>query len=321
MLIDQVNQTIKKFGLISKRDRVIIGLSGGPDSVALLYLLIGIAKEYSLNLHIAHVDHMLRNNSGRDARFVQALGKKLKIPVTIKKIDIRSIAGRGSIEEVARNQRLAFFFHAANKIKADKIALGHNLDDQAETVAMRLLRGAGLYGLSGILPKRVIKGYTVIRPLIEIRRDQIEAFLRRKKISPRIDETNFEDIYLRNRLRLHLLPLLEKEYNRNIKNILSNTAHCAANDYDYLIKAAERAAAALGSRISLKKFAALHPSMQHLVLRINFSRLKGDTRTLSYRHIQEIEDLLLNRPANAIVDLPSGISVIKKKTYLRFFVR
>ena len=321
MITDQIQHTIKKFKLIDKNDRIIIGLSGGPDSVALLYVLITLAKEYNLGLHIAHVDHMLRTNSSQDAQFVRSLGKEHGIPVTVKKINVRRMAGRGSIEEVGRNQRLAFFFQLAKKTKAHKIALGHNLDDQAETVAMRLLRGSGLYGLSGILPKRTINGYTIIRPLIEIKRKQIESYLKRNRITPRIDESNFEHIYLRNRLRLHLLPLLEKKYNKNIKNILSNTAHCAANDYDYLIKAAERAASALGRRISLKKFDALHPSMQNLVLRINFQRLKGDTRTLSYRHIQELDDLLLNRPTNSIVDLPSNISVIKKKTYLRFYLR
>jgi tRNA(Ile)-lysidine synthase len=321
MLSDDIRRTIGKFRLISKKDRIIIGLSGGPDSVALLCLLMDLAKEYQLSLHIAHVDHMLRDDSGGDARFVQTLGKKFGIPVTVKKIDIRRIAGRGSIEEVARNQRLEFFFGLARAVKANKIALGHNLDDQAETVLMRLLRGAGLYGLSGILPKRALHGYTVIRPLIEITRKQIDAYLRRKRITPRIDTSNFQDIYLRNRLRHHVLPLLERGYNKNIKNILSNTAHSAANDYDFLIKAAERAAAALGNKIPLKKYNALHPSMQNLVLRINFQRLKGDTRTLSYRHIQEIEDLISNRPPDSIVDLPSGISVIKKKTHLRFYLR
>jgi len=321
MLSDQIRQTIKKFGLISPNDRIIVGLSGGPDSVALLYLLIGLTGEFNLSLHIAHVDHMLRNGSSRDARFVRALGKDLGIPVTVKRIDIRRIAGRGSIEETARNQRLAFFFQTAKKIKAQKIALGHNLDDQSETVLMRLLRGSGLYGLSGILPKRDFKGYTIIRPLIETTRKQIDSFLKRKHITPRIDESNLQDVYLRNRLRHHLLPLLELKYNKNIKSILSNTAHSAANDYDYLITAARRAAAVLGDKISFKKFKALHPSMQNLVLRINFQRLKGDTRTLSYRHIQELEDLLLNRPPDSIVDLPSGISAIKKKTYLRFYLR
>jgi tRNA(Ile)-lysidine synthase len=321
MLLDQVRHTINRFGLLDKNDLIVVGVSGGPDSVALLTLLKSLAKEYGLRLHAAHLDHMLREKSCVDARFVKDLCVIMNIPVTIKKIDIRRLTIRGSVEEIARDQRLAFLCQIAKKIKANKIALGHTLDDQAETVLMRLIRGTGLYGLASILPKRVINGYTIIRPLIEIKRKNIESFLRRKRIVARIDESNTGDNYLRNRIRHHLLPLLEKKYNYNIKDILSNTAHVAAYDYDYLFEAAYQKTQALGQQISLKKFKELHPSMQKLVLRLNFQRLKGSTRTISYRHIQELEDLIANRPVNSIVDLPGNISVIKKRAFFFFFKR
>jgi tRNA(Ile)-lysidine synthase len=321
MLLDKFRNTINKYKLLYHNDRVVIGVSGGPDSIALLHLFKALTREYKLTLHVAHLDHMLRKASSQDAKFVQQTCNTLGIPVTIKSVNINLLAKKGSIEEIARDQRLKFFFHVARKIRADKIALGHNLDDQAETVLMRLLRGSGLYGLSGIMPRRSINGYTIIRPLIEIKRRQIESFLKHRNIKPRIDESNFENTYLRNRLRHHLLPLLEKKYNKNIRMILSNTAHVSADDYDYLNRSAERTAEVLGRKMPLNKINALHPSMRRLVLRLNFQRLKGDTRTLSYRHIQELEDLLFNRPVNSIVDLPSNISVVKKKTYLRFYLR
>jgi tRNA(Ile)-lysidine synthase len=322
MFIDQVKTTIKKYALLEKNDRVVLGVSGGPDSLTLLYALHSLAREFNLTLHVVHVDHKLRKNSQLDAEFVKKICISLGIPATVKKVDIRRLALKGSIEEIAREQRMSVLFEACRKIKAHTIALGHNLDDQAETVLMRLLRGSGLYGLSGILPKRLMdNGYTLIRPLIEIRRKDIEAYLKRKKIKPRIDESNFQDIYLRNRIRLHLLPLLEKKYNRNIRDILCTTAHVAAHDYDLLLRQAQRVLRDLGARIPIIKFKLLHPSMQKLVLRLNFQRLKGNTRTLSYRHIEELEDLVSNRPINSIVDLPSGISVVKKKSFLQFYLR
>jgi len=321
MILDRVKKTIKKYNLINKNDKILIGVSGGPDSLVLLYLLNSLKKEFKLTLHIAHLDHMLREDSSKDAEFVKKLAQKLKIPLTFAQIKVKGLAKKGSLEEIARNARLGFLFKVAQDIKASKIALGHNLDDQAETVLMRILRGTGLHGLSGILPKRNLAGFQIIRPLIEIRRKEIEAFLKQRKIRPRLDRSNLEDLYLRNRLRNRLLPLLEKEYNRNIKEVLSNMAENVGYDYDYLIRSAQTVMKRLGQKINLKKFLKLHPALRRLVLRLNIIRLKGDTRRITFQHIREIEDLILNRPLNSIVDLPKGVSVVKKKKQLSFYRR
>jgi len=188
-------------------------------------------------------------------------------------------------------------------------------------VLIRLLRGSGLYGLSGITPKRIINGYTVIRPLITVKRRQIEAYLKRRRITFRIDESNLEDIYLRNRIRHNLLPFLEKHYNPNIKEVLSNTALSCADDYDYMVEAAHKIASVLHNTMPIKKLVTLHPAMRRLLLRLNFQRLKGDTRTLEFRHIKELEDLIFSRAIHSIVDLPSGISAVKTKSSLRFYKR
>jgi len=321
MLLEKAKNTIRKYNLLDKKDRVVIGVSGGPDSVALLYLLNSLRKELKISLHIAHLDHMLRKESAKDRRFVEGLAQKLKIPITTTRINIKELAKKGSQEEIARNARLGFLFKVAKDTKADKIALGHNLDDQAETVLMRILRGSGLYGLSGILPKRNIAGYQIIRPLLEVRRKEIEAFLKKKKIKPCIDTSNLEEIYFRNKIRNKLIPLLEKEYNKNIKNILSNMAESIGCDYNYLLGITNRYAKKLKSRINLNKFITLHPAIQRLTLRMIITRLKGDTRRITFRNIREIEDLISNRPTNSVVDLPRGISVIKKKGFLSFYRR
>ncbi len=321
MLLQHVRASIRQSNLIAVGDRIIVGVSGGPDSLTLLLMLKALACEYKLTLHAAHLDHMIRKASAQDANFVKRFCDRLKVPLTIKKIDVKRLAQRRSIEEVAREQRFKFFCSLAKKYGANKIALGHNLDDQAETVLMRLLRGSGLSGLSGITAQRVINGYTFIRPLINIRRKDIETYLRRRHIRARIDESNLEDAYLRNRIRHRLLPFIEKNYNNNIKQVLCNTALAAADDYDYLSQEARKAASASGTAPPIKKLTRMHPAIRRMVLRINFKRLKGDTRALEFRHIHELEALLFNRPVRSIVDLPRNISVIKTKNALRFYKR
>lgn len=320
MALIKFKDTIKKYNLIKKRDRIVIGVSGGPDSVCLAYLLDGLKKEFKVMLTIAHLDHSLRKDSHKDREFVEKLGKKLEIKVISSKINIKELAKFGSLEEIARNARLRFLFKVARDVKAKKIALGHNFDDQAETVLMRIIRGSGLNGLSGILPKRNIAGFEIIRPLIEVKRRQIEAYLRRKKIKARIDASNRQDLFFRNKIRNRLLPLLEKDYNKNISEVLSNMAQNVGSDYDYLQQAVERSMRGAKAKLNLDKLTRLHPAIQRLILRRAFASIKGDTRRITFKHIREIEDLILNRPKNSVVDLPKGISVVKKK-HLIFYRR
>jgi tRNA(Ile)-lysidine synthase len=321
MILEKVKDAVKKYGLLNKNDTILIGVSGGPDSVALLHILNSLKNEFKLKLHIAHFDHMLRKDSGKDTHFVRKLADDLKINFTSVKVGVKRIAGKGSLEEIARNARLKFFFQTAKKFKADKIALGHNRDDQAETVLMRILRGTGLYGLAGILPKRQLNGFIVIRPLIAVSRKEIDSFLRKNKIKTRQDPTNLKNLYLRNKIRNHLLPLLEEKYNRNIKEVLVNMGETAATDYEYLSYLAGRTYRKLGKRLNLKRFLRLHPAIQRLILRMYIVKLTGSTRRINFQHIKEIEDMISRRPVNSAVDLPKGISVKKKKSCLYFYKR
>ncbi|MDD4894637.1 MAG: TilS substrate-binding domain-containing protein, partial [Candidatus Omnitrophica bacterium] len=152
-----------------------------------------------------------------------------------------------------------------------------------------------------------------------IRRKDIESFLKRRKIRPRVDTSNLEDIYFRNKIRNRLMPLLQKEYNKNIKEVLSNTAQSLGYDYDYLSRYAERLAKGLKGRINLKKLAKFHPAIRRLVLRRSIAKVKGDTRRITFAHMKELEDLILNRPPDSVVDLPKGISAVKKKNHLSFY--
>ncbi len=321
MILDKVKETIKRYNLLDKGDKIIIGVSGGPDSLALLYLLNSMKKELKISLHIAHLDHSLRKDSYKDREFVENVTRKLKLPVTTARINVKELAKSGSLEEIARNARLGFLFKVARDTKAEKIALGHNLDDQAETVLMRIIRGTGLCGLSGILPKRKIAGYEIIRPLIEVKRREIEVYLNRKKLKARIDLSNLEDTYFRNKIRNRLLPLLEKEYNKNTKEVLSNMAENIGYDYDYLMSAAKRRMESPKTKLHLNRLIRLHPAIRRLILRMSIAAVKGDMRRLAFTHIKELEDLIFNRPINSIVDLPKRVSVVKKKNHLYFYRR
>jgi tRNA(Ile)-lysidine synthase len=320
-IIDKIKYAIKKDSLVDTGNRVVVGVSGGADSVCLLYLLDGLKKDLKISLHIAHLDHGLRKESKKDAKFVKNLARKLNIPATFKRIDVARTSKKLSVEEAARNTRLAFLLKVSGKVRAEKIALAHNFDDQAETVLMRILRGAGLYGLSAILPKRKMAGVSIIRPLLNIRRSEIEGFLKSKAISFCTDKTNNDEAYFRNKIRHSLLPLLEKAYNKNIREILFNLAQSAGSDYDYLKYVAKHSLKGSKTRLQLRSLVKLHPSIMRLKLREAVSFLQGDTRRITFKHIQELEDLILKRPQGSIVDLPKGISAKKKQEMLIFYSR
>lgn len=314
MILDTVRATIKHNGLLDRNDTVIIGVSGGPDSLALLHILVSLKKELALSLHVAHLDHAIRTTSGEDCAFVARAARELQLPFTGKAIKLSRVS-----EEAARQERLKFLLEVARRQKAGTVALGHTLDDQAETVLMRLIRGSGLLGLSGIAPRREFDGIAVIRPLIETTRSEIERYLKKKRLKPRIDETNAQDIFLRNRIRRELLPLLEKKYNPNIKQVLSNTAGNAGYDYDFLVRSAEKAAGNAGRTITLARLSRMHPALRRLTLRLMAERVQGDLRRLTSRHIQEIEDMIRNRPAGSVVNLPKNVSARKTAKNLCFY--
>jgi tRNA(Ile)-lysidine synthase len=330
MILDKVRETVRRYQLLRKGDTVVAAISGGPDSVVLLYMLCALSKDLKLRLHVAHLDHMLRPDSLDDKLFVEALAEKLRIPVTTARVDIKRLGKRGSLEEICRDARLDFLYGVAKKTKADKIALGHTQDDQAETILMRIIRGTGLYGLAGILPRRKMRGFEIIRPLLEVSRHEITAFLKRAKIKTRLDPSNLEDVYFRNRVRNKLLPLLEAQYNANIREVLANMAHGAAVDYEYLHKKAAAAlkkiqtlkgANAKRMNLKLEVFLRLDPALQRLLLRLAIKQVRGDTRRLTFRHMREIEDLIFNRPVNSVVDLPRGVYIARKKRHLTVSIR
>ena len=329
-LISKAEATIKKFRLLDRGDAVLIALSGGPDSVCLFYVLHLLKKKFSLTLHVAHLDHMLRSEeSTADAEFVKSLAEKFNYPLQLGRVDIPALIKREkkSSEEVARQARYKFLFDSAKALGIKKIAVGHNQNDQAETILMRIIRGTGIYGLSGIVPLRKIKDYTVVRPLLEIRRAEIEKFLKQHKLEFRTDSSNLKQAYFRNRVRRRLIPLLAKDFNSNIEDILVNLGENARVDYEYLKKNAGRKFRRISKitdssvTIDCRAFLKLHPALQRMVLRRASEEMKGDLRRLTYQHFCEMNALIKQRPGNSIVDLPGGLSLKKLQNKLVFYLR
>ena len=325
MLIDTIKKTIKKFGLIEKGDRVIVAVSGGPDSTALLLALDSLKREYGLKLHVAHLDHMFRaaGETKKDREYVSSLSKRLGIPLIFKRIDVPAYAEESglSLEEAAREKRYGFLLKAAKDAGAKKIALGHTLDDQAETVLMRLVRGSGLGGLRGIPPSRPLDGALIVRPLIEVWRKEVEEYLKGMAVKPRQDATNFMRKFLRNRIRHELMVFLKK-YNPNIKEVLARSAQNFSYDYEVLSDAVDRSCkGCLKSKdgyaaVDLRRLKGKKTGIRRGILRKAIEISKGDLRGIDYSHIEDVEDLI--KAGKGALDLPGKTRIVRTKDSLVF---
>jgi len=320
--LDKIKSTIKKHNMLRKGDGVVVGVSGGPDSITLLHVLNSMKKEYALNILIAHLDHKFRGEeSEADRRFCEGLAKKYNLEITWEEIDVPKIAKEKGIspEEAARFERYDFFKRMAKEKGINKIAVGHTRDDQAETVLMRIIRGAGMKGLGGISPVKEMQGFKIIRPLIEVSRKDLEGFISESGLKFRKDSSNEKTIFTRNKIRLELIPLLEKDFNPNIKEVLANMAENLQIENDFLSRYARRKFKSTSRikreeiLIDIKKFKKQPEAVRKRILRAGLEELKGDLRKLTYQHWREIEELISGRPANSIVDLPSGVTVTKDK--------
>lgn len=313
--------------MLETGDSVIIALSGGPDSVALLYLINNLSLKYKLKLYIAHLNHGLRGKEAeRDEKFCKNLAKKLKIPFFSNKIYIKKIKdqekGR-SIEELARRERYKFLLGVAKKVNASKIVLGHTADDQVETVTMRFIRGAGTKGLSGIPPKRKLSsGVWIIRPLFCIWKDEIIQFLKKKKISFKKDSTNKKIDFLRNRIRHELIPILTK-YNSGIKNVIQSTGNNMALIDNYLEDVIEKKFKSVAninqSKISIacNKLNRFHPAISQLLISRIVKEIDKDV-SLESDNIRKILLLVSSTDGSKTIHLPKRIWVRREYNNLIF---
>ncbi len=304
---------------LRRGERVLIGVSGGPDSVVLLHLLTRLAPDWSVKLSVVHVDHQLRPDAGEDAAFVERLGQQWKVPVTVVGRAVRHTAAQEgrSLEDAARQVRYRVFQDVARQTGASRVALAHTADDQAETVLMRLLRGSGLTGLSAIPASRPLGELDIMRPLLGIWRSEILAYAARHHLTYRQDPTNEDPRFVRNRIRHHLLPLLEREYNPQIKAQLVQLAEQCRTDEACLQATATRHWKRLvkplpnGVTIRLEAWRRQPLAIQQHLFRLAIAHVKGDLQEFEYRHWQELEELLADRPVGSLLHLPGGVAIQK----------
>ena len=230
---EEVLKTITKYNLIQSGDKIILAVSGGPDSIFMLDILKKLKEKLNFEIIVAHVNHKIREESDSDEEYVKNYCKKNQIECYTKRIDVIKYANNKKIgtEEAGREVRYDFFEELLIKNKANKIAVAHNKNDKVETIIMNLLRGTGTLGLKGIEP---IRDNKYIRPIIEINRDRIEKYCAENNLNPRIDKTNFENTYTRNKIRNLVIPYIQKEFNPNIIEGISRLSEIATEEDNYI---------------------------------------------------------------------------------------
>jgi tRNA(Ile)-lysidine synthase len=318
----RIFQFIGKNKMIAPRGLVLVGVSGGADSMALLQSLSALRHDLGVQLHAAHFNHRFRPEAGDDERFVTRWCKKLNIPLITGRRPGGKI--RHLSEDDARQMRFDFFVKNAKRLKAQSVALAHTRNDLAETVLMRLMRGSGLYGLRAILPRRSIEGVIFVRPLIGVDRADVEHYLKVQKTPFCTDTTNHQTVYQRNKVRHELLPLLVKEYNPQIVNALSDMASTAGEDYEFLSMHARKhfdrnVTVSPGKvKLQLRGIRRQHPAILRLMFRQMAESLTKDPAVLTFEHIHALENLAAQSSQGA-VDLPNHLKAVKTPKSLELY--
>ncbi|PKN88793.1 MAG: tRNA lysidine(34) synthetase TilS [Deltaproteobacteria bacterium HGW-Deltaproteobacteria-1] len=317
IMIKKIEHTIKKHHLLEKGDTVVVALSGGADSCALLLCLVRLSDEYGLKLVAAHFNHGLRQGqSDEDEVFCRSLAQKLGVDFFTQRMPDPSIPRGVSPEDYFRRERYRFLDTVAADRGADKIALGHHMQDQAETVLLNILRGSGLDGLKGFLPMRDCK---YIRPLIGVTRQEIIATLKETGFDFREDSTNSNHVYLRNRMRGELIPLLQKKYNPRIEQNLVRMAEIVRRDDDWISMHVD--SILTSPRIqheqnevsfSAEYFKSLHEALGFRLVKALLEGLSPEGRGFSSAHIQAVVDLVINSPSGKIITLPHRLRAQKE---------
>ncbi len=313
--IEKVRTTIAKYSMLSRGDMVLVGLSGGPDSVCLLTVLHKLKDEFHSKLHAVYVDHGLRPGETPDEiAFCRKLCDGLSVPLIVRSIDVKAYAKEQGMnkQEAARELRYKAFDEVFADLKASRLAMGHTADDQVETFLMRFFRGSGPVGLGGIPPVRA----RIIRPLIEIERSQIEAFLDEEQINFMVDSSNVKEDYLRNKLRLLVMPVIRK-MNPGIVRTVSRTMDVLREEEKYFDLIVTMTLMKLISRkteLRIELFLTPMESMEKVILRRVLRRAIDETkglRGMEFIHIEGIIDLIKKGRHGDRLSLPKGLRVVK----------
>ena len=322
----KVIETIRKYNLIEDGDKIVLGVSGGPDSISMLNILKEIKDEQIIKfeIYVAHINHMIREEAIDDEKYVEDYCKKNNIKCYIKRIDVVKIANDKKIgtEEAGRKARYEFFEEILKKTNSNKIAIAHNINDKIETIIMHLLRGSGLSGLKGIEP---IRDNKFIRPLIECERSEIEQYCEKYELNPRIDKTNFENEYTRNKIRNIVIPYIKQEFNPNIVQTLSRLSDVAIEETKYISKQTQKIYQQILIEkedrqiiLNLKKFNEQEKIIKSQLILLTTKQLMGSTQGIEKIHIEDIIKLCSNNVGNKYLTPNKNIKILIKDKKINF---
>ncbi len=295
-----------RYRMFDPGDTVLVAVSGGMDSVAMLHVLHTHRRKLDISLHVAHLNHGIRGEqSNLDEQFVRDLAHGFHLPISVERADVPALKEELGVgeEEAARIVRYEFLDKVAAGLDVDKIAVGHNADDRAESVLFNVLRGTGVDGLGSIRP---VRG-KVVRPLIDTPRSSIEAYVAENKLPYRVDESNMDVSYSRNRIRHELLPLLERDYNPQIRTALLRLAEIAAANSEFVRDSAQTSANAVsrGGAMDVGLFLELPGALRYEILRLKIGALKGDLKDVAFEQIERVIDRL-QEGDDFTITLPTG---------------
>lgn len=319
MLEEKVLETIKKYNLLQEKDTVIVAVSGGPDSMCLLNALVNLKEKLKLNkIAVAHVNHMLREEAQEETEYVKKYCENKNIEIYIKYANIKEISENNKISEetAGREERYKFFEEIESKINANKIAIAHNLNDNAETVLMHFIRGTGINGLTGIKPYRDGK---YIRPLIECDRKEIEEYCKEKNLNPKYDKSNLDNNYTRNKIRNLLIPELKENYNPNIISGINKLSRIVLKEEEYINKILlETYNEILLQKednkitINLRKFNKLDEYIKERLIIYIIAKLFGDARGIENIHVFDIVKLCKKNVGNKYLTPNKNLKIFVK---------
>ena len=320
---NKVLKTIKKYNLIENGDKLVLGVSGGPDSIAMLNILneLRIEKDIELdfNIVVAHINHMIRDEAIEDENFVKKFCEEKGIEFYSKSIDVKKLANTNKIstEEAGRNARYDFFDEILDYTNSNKIAIAHNKNDNAETVLMNIMRGSGVSGLKGIEPVRDGK---FIRPLIEIDRKSIEQYCVDENLNPKFDESNKENVYTRNKVRNLLIPYIEKEFNPNIIESISRLSDLATQESNFVDNVVDKefkntliSYNESEIKLDLKKFNNLDNFIKAKIILKSVAKLFNTTKGIEKVHIEDVIKLCERNIGNKYLTPNKNLKIFVKK--------
>ena len=323
---EAVLRTIKKYNLINANDKIVLGVSGGPDSLFMLDILNKLKEKLQFQIVVAHINHKIREEADSEEEFVRQFCERINVEFYSKRIEVVKYANNNKIglEEAGRKIRYEFFDEVAEITNSNKIAIAHNKNDKVETIIMNLLRGSGVTGLQGIQP---IKDNKIIRPIIEIEREDIENYCNENNLEPRIDISNLDNTYTRNKIRNVVIPYIKEEFNPNFIETITRLSEVITEENKFLKNITEQAYRRILIEkkdkeivLDLKKFNNEELIIRNRLILHTATALNGNCQGIEKIHIQDIIKLCSNNIGNKFLTPNKTLKVLIKDKKI-FFIK